>query len=178
MTEILKEVLKKYKLENCDEKGNIKKYKSNEQYVDSKENYKKSMQKHIKDDKELDEKEHCLISRVRYSMHLRMNQIKKPRLNVETLKKCLQYGCCQVASKFEIRRGCKAGIQGLPGVCCKNKNKVEHLVQKWKPSKTQVARIWRGILIGDAELEEMRNSLEIEEKKEVLIYERTLETST
>ena len=33
-------------------------------------------------------------------------------------------------------------------------------------------------MIGDAELEEMRNSLEIEEKKEVLIYERTLETST
>ena len=52
----------------------------------------------------------------------------------------------------------------------KNKNKVKHLVQKWKPTKTQVTRIWRGILIGDAELEEMRNKLEMEEQKEVPVY--------
>ena len=53
----------------------------------------------------------------------------------------------------------------------KNKNKRDHLIKRWKPSKTQVERVWKGILIGDEELEELRLKLgRGEEEKDIPVY--------
>ena len=51
-----------------------------------------------------------------------------------------------------------------------NQKKVEHLTARWNPPKRQVERVWEGILIGDAELEELKAKLEMEERKKVPVY--------
>ena len=52
----------------------------------------------------------------------------------------------------------------------KNNNKVKHLSDRWNPPRKQVDRIWKGVLIGDAELEELKTKLGMNENQDVPTY--------
>ena len=69
---------------------------------------------------------------------------------------------CEI-QQCEVEEIWKEGVK-------KNQKKVEHLTSRWKPGRAQVERVWRGVLIGDVELEELRLKLGVEKEKEVPVY--------
>ena len=52
----------------------------------------------------------------------------------------------------------------------KNQKKIKHLTARWNPPRAQVDRVWKGVLIGDAELEELKAKLDIDKVREVPAY--------
>ena len=110
---------------------------------------------------------HMLDKVVDARIQLSRSRHRQERILVFLHSRVIQYPglwrfFCEI-QQCEIEEIWKNGV-------AKNQKKVEHLTDRWNPPKTQVDRVWKGVLIGDAELEELKAKLELAEEKEVPTY--------